>query len=205
MQLETAKQHATEVVRLPIEFWSKHQVPAVPLLQQLNEWVIKHNERRLPKWKFKFATDLAVQIHSRITRAHEILFEGRVSRLEGATSDFFLKPALLHDQQYWLLNFQLYSDASNAHIWTFKPVSTQRGRGCPASGLIELRQAVIEALHPDRFSRLHPEMMLSAQCLCCGKALTDPASVARWIGPECWGSASTNLPRILNALATSSE
>jgi hypothetical protein len=32
--------------------------------------VIKQNENRLPKWKFKFAPDLAAQIQSRITRAH---------------------------------------------------------------------------------------------------------------------------------------
>jgi hypothetical protein len=34
------------------------------------------------------------------------------------------------------------------------------------------------------------EQMFSAHCLMCGKALTDPASMARWIGPECAGTSS---------------
>jgi hypothetical protein len=41
--------------------------------------------------------------------------------------------------------------------------------------------------------------MLCHACLCCGKGLTDPASMARWIGPECWGSASINAPRLFKA------
>lgn len=30
----------------------------------------------------------------------------------------------------------------------------------------------------------------SAHCLRCGKSLTDPASVARGIGPDCWAVAA---------------
>ena len=63
----------------------------------------------------------------------------------------------------------------------------------------------IEALCPDNFASLHPDLMLSSHCLCCGNALTDPVSMARWIGPECWGSASTNLPRIFKAMPTDQE
>jgi hypothetical protein len=66
---------------------------------------------------------------------------------------------------------------------------------------IAFRQRVVAALHPDHFAALRPELMLTAHCLACGKALTDPVSMARWIGPECWGSASTNLPRIFKAAA----
>ncbi|OLB79563.1 MAG: hypothetical protein AUI16_01045 [Alphaproteobacteria bacterium 13_2_20CM_2_64_7] len=83
--------------------------------------------------------------------------------------------------------------------FAFEPKSAGRGRGCPSSGLIELRSRVIAALHVDHFAALKPDLMLSPACLCCGKGLTDPVSIARWIGPECWGSASTNIPRIFKA------
>jgi hypothetical protein len=67
--------------------------------------------------------------------------------------------------------------------------------------LIELRRQVIGALHPEHFAHLSSDLMLSHACLCCGKGLTDPASMARWIGPECWGSASINAPRLFKAEA----
>jgi len=36
--------------------------------------------------------------------------------------------------------------------------------------------------------------MLKPACLMCGKALTDPVSMARWIGPECAGTSSAVVP-----------
>ena len=44
---------------------------------------------------------------------------------------------------------------------------------------------------------LTPESMLSPQCLLCGAALSDPASMARGIGPECAGSTSVVVPFML--------
>jgi hypothetical protein len=41
------------------------------------------------------------------------------------------------------------------------------------------------------FERLRPGMMLQPSCLMCGKSLTDPVSMARWVGPECAGTSST--------------
>jgi hypothetical protein len=54
--------------QLTREIFAEQSVPPVPLLRELNDWVIKQNEKRLPKWKFRLADDLAIQIHSRITR-----------------------------------------------------------------------------------------------------------------------------------------
>jgi hypothetical protein len=39
--------------------------------------------------------------------------------------------------------------------------------------------------------------MFGANCLICGKGLTDPASMARWIGPECAGSPSLDTGALL--------
>jgi hypothetical protein len=53
------------------QFWTPVDIPALPLLQQLNDWVIKQNEKRLPKWKFLFAADFAMQIALLTLEANE--------------------------------------------------------------------------------------------------------------------------------------
>jgi hypothetical protein len=35
----------------------------------------------------------------------------------------------------------------------------------------------------------------------CGKQLTDPLSMARWIGPECYGSATSIVPYMVQLAA----
>jgi hypothetical protein len=51
------------------------------------------------------------------------------------------------------------------------------------------------------FEELPKQAILVPQCLVCGRALTDPASMARQIGPECAGSASLQVPRVFAASA----
>jgi hypothetical protein len=188
---------AMMTARLPVQFWRREEVSPIPLLQQLNNWVIKQNERRLPKWKFRFTPALAIQIQPRVTRVHALLFQCVALQTEMLSVKCFIEPSSLHDQSYWQIKFNLFAD-EQASTWTFNPPSARRGQRCPVSGYLDLRQSIVDVLHPSRFTQLTPDRMLSPHCLCCGKALTDPASVARWIGPECWSSASTNLLRIFN-------
>jgi hypothetical protein len=180
-------------------FWSRQPVVPIPLLQQLNDWVIQQDETRMPKWKIRFAADLAIQIQSKITRKHALWFEGRALQTENMTAKFFLERKELYGSRYWQINFKLFAE-DNSAMWVLKLTRAARGHACPSSGYTELRQRIVKVLHPDRFIGLTPGLMLSSNCLCCGKSLTDPASMARWIGPECWGSASTNLPRIFNTM-----
>jgi hypothetical protein len=42
-----------------------------------------------------------------------------------------------------------------------------------------------------------PAQMLSYNCVICGKGLTDPASMARWIGPECAGTSTLHMPFVI--------
>src|SRR5262249_2302410 len=127
-------------------------------------------------------------------------FECAALQAENLSVKLFLDPKLLRGQRYWRIGFRLFANASDAAAWTFKPTSADRGHDCPRSGLVAFRQRVAAALHPDNFASLRPDLMLSPACLCCGKGLTDPVSMARWIGPECAGSTSTNLPGIFNAM-----
>jgi hypothetical protein len=82
---------------------------------------------------------------------------------------------------------------------TFKPTYWRRGYDCLRTGNVDLRQSVVSALDPDRFAELRPDRMLPPNCLCYGKGLTDPVSMARGVG--CWGNASTNLPNIFKTSA----
>jgi hypothetical protein len=188
---------AIYAAQLPAKFWFETKLPPIPLLQELNDWVIKQNEKRLPKWKFRFASDLAAQMQPKLTRAHAILFEGKAIVADAVSVKMFTQPATLCGS-YWSLSFQLRCPLGET-VWEFKPTYARRGTGCSRDGLVQLRQRMLDVLTPQRFAELTPDLMLSHQCLCCGKGLTDPASMARWIGPECWGSASTNLPHIFKA------
>jgi hypothetical protein len=47
-----------------------------------------------------------------------------------------------------------------------------------------LRKIFEDALGDGTFDTLNSGLMLSPRCLMCSKPLTDPASMARWIGPE---------------------
>jgi hypothetical protein len=102
----------------------------------------------------------------------------------------------LQNLRYQRLSFKLSAKTRDATEWTFRPTGGARSPDCSKTGYVELRQRAAAVLHPDNFAGLRPDLMLSAHCLACGKALTDPVSMSRWVGPECWGSASTNLPRI---------
>jgi Family of unknown function (DUF6011) len=184
--------------RLPHTFWHPEQIPPIPLLQELNDWVISQNEKRLPRWKFRFAFDLGMQIQSRITRAHVILFECFALQTENVSVELLTEPKLLRERHHWRIKFELFRDEPNA-AWQLKPKSAGRGQLCPMQGLLDLRQRIRDVLHPDHFAHLKPDLMLSPYCLCCGKGLTDPASMARWIGPECWGNGSVSIPHMFRA------
>jgi hypothetical protein len=77
--------------------------------------------------------------------------------------------------------------------WLFKVTSIGGYAGLRYDEALAVRDRVID-LMPDAFAGLHPEMMLKPSCLMCGKALTDPVSMARWIGPECAGTSSAVVP-----------
>jgi hypothetical protein len=63
------------------------------------------------------------------------------------------------------------------------PVNTMRGR-------------IVAAFKDGFFERLQATSLLGHWCLICGKPLTDPVPQGRFIGPECYSSASANLPWI---------
>lgn len=191
---------AMHKAQLPWSFYRDVKIAPIPLFADLADFAIKHNERRMPKWKFRLATDLAVQIQPRVSRASDLLFEGTALHCADVTASMLAEGKTLEFRRYWRMRFTL-SAARRASDWTLKPASVARAYGCGVEGLLSLRSRLISALVPERFERLDADLMLSPFCLCCGRTLTDPASMGRWVGPECYGSASINLPQLFRAQA----
>ena len=76
-------------------------------------------------------------------------------------------------------------------------------RGLDIAAGRALRERIDAAFRDGRFDRITPDM-LGSHCLICGKALRDPVSQARFIGPECAGTSSVHIPWLAEARATPS-
>jgi hypothetical protein len=211
--------------RVTGDVFAPHPHPSIPTLATLREIVLEQNRKRRPKWRFRLAPDLIVQLQPANKQARRIprhrwdevqtinksdapdrffriealmiedtlVFEGvAIVGAEDVTS-FDKKPTGNPAPWVWL-KFGIYADADDA--WTFEPRGCWYKRGTAPADAIE---RVRSALTPERFSVFKPEMMLSPRCLACGKQLSDPASLARWIGPECSGTTSLSVPRVFLA------
>jgi uncharacterized protein DUF6011 len=177
---------------VPKEFWTPTPIKPQPLLAQLRALVFAQSENRSPKWKFRAAPDLVLQIQAKLSAKHAEKFECSAVQCAGADVDLLTMRRIdLHKTKAdWQLRFDLYAlpDAT----WHFRP----RSITSKPTGGVEFCRRVIDAFENGHFDRLRPSMMLGHYCLCCGKGLTDPVSMARGIGPECWGSASPVMPFI---------
>jgi hypothetical protein len=177
----------------------------IPLLAELREMVLRHNDgKRCPKWSFRLAADLVVQIQPRPCLLplrpgqpqRVVEFQGLAHQEpDGVVPNNIFRPDgkdLLLGGAWCRLKFELFQNAGD-DAWTFKAKHWRASRHAPNGLWNECRARVLERL-PGRLSSLRPELMLTHHCLACGKALTDPASVARWIGPECYGSGALTVP-----------
>jgi hypothetical protein len=188
--------------KTPEIFWDPVPVKSAPGLEQLREIVIEHNENRMPKWKFRLADDLVVQIQPQLS-ANFRYFEGKAVECEDADNDAFrpgtqrrpgqtnLKFAIYTSRpKYW--SAPGYTGQAPENHWFLKPESIGWAKGSnPNYGL---RERLNRTLDDGFFDEFKPSMILSHHCMLCGKPLSDPASMARMIGPECYGSGSLNIP-----------
>jgi hypothetical protein len=185
-------------------------IPPVPFLAELREEVLKHSLKRMPKWKFRLASDLVFQLQPKPTlmpseaaMARGIKpklqhFEGEAVMFEGVTGDVFRRLPLRSAWPWWKIKFELYSQSRDAD-WVFHQTSWYRQRGAGQSGIDTIVHRLIAAFCGGLFGGSVPAEMLSHNCVICGKGLTDPASMARWIGPECAGTSSLRVPFVIGA------
>jgi hypothetical protein len=175
---------------------------------------------RSPKWKFWIAQDLVIELQGKLT-TQLLKFDGTAVVCMDADSRLFTAPREVQ-REYWSMKFRLTAKVPDE--WLLKPTSVghhlapeQRRAAGPWRGAqiedsatgtaiaikapddskyqmwMALRTRVIEELE-HYFDGLQPVTMLSSNCTICGKALTDPVSMARFIGPECAGTGSPRLP-----------
>jgi hypothetical protein len=174
----------------------------VPTLAVLREAVLARSEKRSPKWKFRLAPDLVVEIQPKpvIVRNPQklLLFKCAAVLCEGATAGMLTSRKDI-DRDYWKLGFEIY--AFDSAEWLLKPLSGRWRRGAGEHRWLDLPSRIISELGiPHRFDVVTPDLMLTPHCLCCGKGFTDPVSMARGIGPECAGTASAEMKRIIRLM-----
>jgi hypothetical protein len=192
--------------KLPPEFWARDPVTPTAFLAELRERVLDRSDRRCPKWRFRFAPNLAIQIQPRPVTMISTAAKARGYKQWILRFDCIaLQGGDLSAQSFerWTngladrlqVKFVLFAEEDDAP-WRFKPTSARWSRAQDQSAMIGFRARVLAELGSGRLDQLDSGMMLQPACMCCGRALTDPASMARWIGPECAGTTSLDVGMI---------
>jgi hypothetical protein len=177
-------------------FWAPVPLPPIPFLQSLYDLVLARSEKRMPKWKFRLGPDLLLEIQPKLTRTGR-RFELSALQCEGASAALLNKPRSEIGQPWTSLLGAIVDTGATEWMLKFTYVSSHGGdRAAYPVARQTLRESVLARFRDGRFYRFDPQMLLGSHCLCCGKALTDPVSQARFIGPECAGTASVRIPWI---------
>ena len=179
-------------------------IAPIPKLAELREVVLARSEKRKPKWGFRLAPDTVMELQAQPChllsegakakgyKQAVVSFEGcaviteraseeHLKRLPSARVPFFKR-------KFSLLQFEGEPDWQFAHTGWYRTLDDDPR---PAE---RLDAAILAALQGDGiFAKLAPENMLRTACMICGKGLTDPASMARWIGPECAATSSISV------------
>lgn len=185
-------------------------ISASTFLRNLREECLNHSEKRMPKWKFRIASDFVIQLQPKPTylpsarqiesgvRAQLLNFDGVAIAVETgtATAEMFTKKPNSQNIRWCRTGFQIFAYDDNE--WQLKYQSGMWSGGYD-DGIKALRERVFNTFRSDFFNALTPAAMLGNHCLICGKGLTDPASMARWIGPECAGTSSLTVPFVVKA------
>jgi Family of unknown function (DUF6011) len=165
-------------------------IAPIPALAELRGMVMARSAKRMPKWKFRIAPDFVIQLQPKPTT--DLKFDGVAIAMDGVEASAFDRLSFV-GPAYVRLQFELAATAPDVpDQWQFKP----RGARCrwhSEADVLNLRARLLRAL-ATRFKQLTPALMLQPQCVLCSRSLTDPASMARMIGPECSGTASLDAP-----------
>jgi hypothetical protein len=167
----------------------------------LREIILSGKRPSFPKWRFKLEDEIGLDLQGKGTyqrygreQIHPHLAEGELyaplSKSVQAVRDpryarisFKVEPV---PDDGWLLRTTgvgsfARSEAARA-LWASgdpRPVTSSQ------LAEIAMHQRLVAVFADRVLDHLKPSMMLEDRCLCCGKGLTDPQSMLRWIGPEC--------------------
>jgi hypothetical protein len=199
--------------------WSDStSIPVQPVLLKLAEIVREHTDKRRragPKWKFRLAPDLVMQIQPKLpgvskrggwSQRHESAFEGIAFQGDDVDVTTFANPrdtrflGFVIDKN-WVFRGNSIGPVPRQVITTWRPeyprpltaeqreeyMAEERQRWAASSATIAaifgpLRARAIEAFERRFFEHLRTGQLLGGHCMCCGRALTDPTSRARFVG-----------------------
>jgi hypothetical protein len=167
----------------PVEYDFRYAQPLdeIHLLTTLRTFVLEADAKRCPKWRFRIGDDLVVQIQP---QAKNVLFKGLLYQGHDFPKDLFKKA---RDSNYDCVSFVVRTDISTGG-WELRPERVwlapfARTREEFRARTLALRDTTLAAMR--RLDSWDGFTMFRPNCLRCGKALTDPISMARWIGSEC--------------------
>jgi len=116
---------------------------------------------------------------------------------EAGVGDLVATKDALRGRDYARVHFEIH--VAQFGTWFFGPrhlygrrMMTERLFD-PAKA-VRVRDRLVATFRDGKLDQITPAGMLSPNCMICGKGLTDPASMARMIGPECYGSGSLDIP-----------
>jgi Family of unknown function (DUF6011) len=164
----------------------------IPALAELRLAAIEASEKRMPYWRFRLSPNIVLKLQPKL------MWEGPNARLLDASYKDLVHP-------HWRFGFEVTAQVPKE--WRFHrrsaswsgPQRYDMPREHNMAKVAELRERVVAAFRDGWFNVIGPEMMLSQHCLICGKGLTDPVSMARFIGPEC--ASKEYAPRVLRLFA----
>jgi hypothetical protein len=174
--------------------WATVHLPPIPFLESLYDAVLERSEKRMPKWEFRLAADVMLEIQPKLTRTGR-LFHWQALKCEGANKEMFASPRT-RVHPHTMLGGKL-CDVDGGAGYTLKVTSVGWSTSLDRVAGLALCEQIIAAFREGRFDRFTPGM-LGNHCLLCGKGLTDPVSMARFLGPECAGTSSSSIPWLRN-------
>jgi Family of unknown function (DUF6011) len=159
-------------------YWQPVAIDPVPTLAEIRQVVLSITEKRCPKWRFRLTDDVVLQLQPKPRPP----FVGLILQGPGITKEHFTRSITRLGLGFREIDFDIGEEDGR---WT---VRVHRGPG-PSHDVATwqaLKDCLIDAL--PKLNTLGQALMFQPACMICGKALTDPVSRARWIGPECYGN-----------------
>jgi hypothetical protein len=185
------------------------QASSLPIsfLAELRAEVLKHSDSRMPKWKFRVAPNLIMELQpsARLVAGGTKLqiFKGFVLATEGASAAMLKSLDICRNSgaPWWRAKFYINTTIEPGQPWEICCRGGSWKGNAGEEGYEVLQRDIVEIFRGGFFDRLTAGAMLKPHCLICGKALTDPASMARFIGPECAGTSSLRVPWLIEKKA----
>jgi hypothetical protein len=182
--------------KLDPSFWNPITIQPIPQLAAFREVALQHSEVRMPKWKLRLTPNLMLKLQPK--PGARLIFEGAALMSENLdNAGWRVFDLAKRDRKLMLSGHPQRLNFNILQGWIADPMCMDDSWLFEATHLwggdTRLRDQVISALTN---VTINPSSMFSPNCIICGKGLTDPASMANMIGPECRGSGSLDVPFI---------